>query len=146
MKKIFSYLLLVVSFSIILTSCKKYPDGPAFSLLSRKARLANTWHIGSYSENGVDKTTDFKNAYQSAKIVIDKEGNYSIYYKAFGLVDYNESGTWKFSNNDDDFTTTPTSGSGSAGTHHILKLKDKELWYKEDPDGSNIVREYHLIP
>lgn len=146
MKTILKSILLFSLAAIMITSCKKYPDGPGFSLLSRKERLANTWHIGSYFENNVDKTSDFNNAYQNAKMVIDKEGNYSIYYKVFGLADYNESGTWKFSNDDDDFVTTPTSSTGSVGTHHILKLKDKELWYKEDPDGSGIVREYHLKP
>ena len=139
-------ILLLSVISILFIGCKKYPDGPGFSLLSRKARMANSWHIDTYYENSVDKTSDFNNAFQNALLVIDKEGNYSLSYKAFGAINYSESGTWKFANNDDDFITTPTSSSGSAATHHILKLKDKELWYKEDPDGSGIVREYHLKP
>ena len=146
MKTALKYLLLFSVTSTLFIGCKKYPDGPAFSLLSRSARMANTWHIDTYYENNVDKTSDFKNAFQNAQLIINKNGNYSFYYKAFGLVDYNESGNWKFSNNDADFVTTPTSSSGSVGTHHILKLEDKELWYKEDPDGSGIVREYHLKP
>jgi hypothetical protein len=145
MKSIKHTLLFLIVVTTI-SSCKKYPDGPSLSLISRKERISNTWQISAYFENNIDKTTDFKNAFQNAKIVIDKNGNYNISYKAFGLADYTESGTWNFTNNDIDFVTNPSTGTASTATHHILKLKEKELWYKEDPDGSSVVREYHLIP
>lgn len=145
MKKIFLYFLLIVFTSSLITSCKKYPDGPSISLLSRKARLANTWHLSSYSENGVDKTTDFNNIFQNAVITITKDGSYSLKYRAFGLTDYSETGTWRFTNDDNYFETNPTSGTGSVGQHYILRLKDKELWY-QDTDANGLRQEYHLIP
>lgn len=131
-------------FLIVISGCKKYPDGPGFSLLSRKARLANTWHISSYFENSVDRTSDFKNIFQDAVFTTTKDGSYSLTYKAFGLTNYNETGTWRFINNDADFETNPNNGTGTTGKHHILKLKDKELWYTDT--DSTFVREYRLAP
>jgi hypothetical protein len=144
MKKFAPFLIVLFITIPFLNSCKKYPDGPGFSLLSRKQRLANTWHVKSYQENGVDKTADFNNVFQQAIITIDKEGGYSLKYKAFGLVDYNESGTWRFTDNDDFFETNPTNGSGSLARHEILRLKEAELWYVDT--DANGTKEYHLVP
>jgi hypothetical protein len=126
--------------------CKKYPDGPAISLISKKERISNTWHVANYYENGTDKTTDFNNILQNAVLTIDKDGNYHLSYKAYGLVDYNETGTWNFTNDEKDFTTNPSTGTAQTGTHHILKLKEKELWYYDDPDANGVKHEYHLKP
>ncbi len=144
MKTILKAILLFSFAAAVFTSCKKYPDGPGFTLLSRKARLANTWHMGSYKENNVDKTSDFNNIFQNAVFTMTKEGAYTLSYKFLGLSDYNESGTWRFTDNDAYFETNPNSGSGTTGKHYILKLKDKELWYTDT--DSSFVREYHLIP
>ena len=144
MKKNTQLLILIFITIPFLNGCNKYPDGPGISFLSRAQRLANTWHIKTYQENGVDKTADFNNVFQQAILTIDKEGGYSLKYKAFGLVDYNETGTWRFTDNDEFFETTPTNGTGTAGRYQILRLKEAELWYWEsDANGS---KEYHLIP
>ena len=144
MKKAFIYsLLITISFTYFI-GCKKYPDGPGISLLSRKELLSNTWHLSAYYENGVDKTTDFNNVFQNAVITIAKDGSYSLKYKAFGLTDYSEIGTWRFTSDDTYFETNPTNGSGTVGSHHILRLKESELWYMDtDSYGT---KEYHLIP
>lgn len=144
MKKIILYSLLIAIFSAFFIGCKKYPDGPSLSLLSRKARLSNTWHLSKYYENGVDKTADFNAIFQNAVITIAKDGSYSLKYKAFGVTDYSETGTWRFTDDDAYFETNPTNGTGSVAQHRILRLKDKELWY-EDSDANGL-KEYHLIP
>ncbi|CAN5518198.1 hypothetical protein BH10BAC1_BH10BAC1_12600 [soil metagenome] len=145
MKKIILYLLIATIGTLSFSSCKKYPDGPGMSLLSRKARLSNVWHLSNYYENGVDKTSDFQNVFQNAVLTIEKEGSYSLKYRAFGITDYNETGTWRFINDDASFETNPSSGTGSVGQHYILRLKNKELWY-QDTDANGLLREYHLIP
>lgn len=137
---------IILSLMILIAGCKKYPDGPAISLISKKERMANTWHLSNYYENGVDRTTDFNNTFQGVYITFDKGGNYHFYYKVYGLVEYNENGTWNFTNDDKDFMTNPSTGNGSTATHHILKLKEKELWYYDDADNNGIKREYHLKP
>jgi hypothetical protein len=140
--KILFILFIITSFS----SCKKYEDGPAISFISKKERISNTWHVANYYENGTDKTTDFNNVLQNAVLTIEKSGSYHFSYKAFGLVDYNETGTWNFTNDDKDFITNPSTGTGTTATHHILKLRENELWYTDDADANGIKREYHLKP
>lgn len=145
-KSIICVFLSVLAISFVSSCKKRYPEGPSISLLSRKERLANNWHLQSYMENGVDKTADFNNSFQGALLSINANGTYSFNYKLFGLISVNEQGNWNFLNNDKDFETKPTSSTGSNGLHHILKLKDKELWYYDDPDSNGIKREYHLVP
>lgn len=144
MKTTRNYLFLLSIISIIGSSCKKYENGPDFSLLPAKERLANSWKLSSYSEDGVDKTDLFNSLFQNAIFNIESDGGYTLTYKAAGVVSYSETGTWRFINNKKDFETNPTSGTGSIGTHHILKLKDKELWYYDMDNG--VRKEYHLIP
>ena len=149
MKNVLKLSLIAIVLSAPFAACKKYPDGPSISIISRKERMANTWYVSNYYENGVDKTADFKNALQNARLIIDKSGSYSLYYKYYGVLDYNENGTWAFTNDDKDYNTYPTSSTGGVAAnsiHHILKLKESELWYKDDTDGSGIVKEYHLKP
>jgi hypothetical protein len=144
MKTLLKYVLIISIVSALFSSCKKYPDGPVFSFLSRTSRLSNTWHLDSYSENGVDKTDYFNNVFQNAVLVIDKHGSYSYTYLALGLLQYGEDGNWNFINHESNFETHPTSGGGTYGLHHILKLEKKELWYYDDDNGTR--KEYHLIP
>ena len=145
MKKNTLYLLVVVIGSTLFSACKKYPDGPGMSILSRKARLSNTWHLSSYYENGVDKTSDFQKIFQEVVFIFKKDGFYSFYYKGTGgYTDSGETGTWQFTNDDAYFETKPSDGNGSIGQHYILRLKNKELWY-QDTDANGLRYELHLI-
>jgi len=146
MKSFFKLLMTTAVISSSFTACKKYPDGPAVSVISKKERISNTWHVANYYENGTDKTTDFNNTLQNATLTIDKSGTYHFFYKAFGLVDFNEDGTWGFINDEKDFSTDPSTGTAATSTHHILKLKENELWYYDDPDANGVKHEYHLKP
>ncbi len=144
MKKLIHYLFLVSTITVVFSNCKKYENGPDFSLLPKKERLANKWRLDSYSENGVDKTTTFNTLFQNAVLKIEKNGDYALTYKAAGVLDYSETGTWRFANDKNDFETNPTSGTGSVAVHHILRLKDTELWYYDVENGTK--KEYHLKP
>lgn len=144
MKKIKNYFLLIGAFTLVLASCKKYEEGPFISIIPKDERMDNTWKVKNYFENGVDKTTEFNNLLQNAVLKIEKSGTYNFSYKAGGLLDYSESGTWRFINNKEDFETTKTTGISSVSTHHILKLKESELWYYDMDNG--VKKEYHLVP
>ena len=94
MKKI---LLLTLITTIILpfSSCKKYEEGPALTLLSKKQRAANTWNILKYYENGTDKTEDAKSVFGDFVLIIDRNNmKYSKSFKALGILPYGESGSW----------------------------------------------------
>ncbi len=59
-----NFLLLVAAVVVLFnfSSCKKYPDGPSFSLRSKTDRLTGTWKIvdGDNYNNDVDITFTFK--------------------------------------------------------------------------------------
>jgi hypothetical protein len=90
------YLRTVVLASLLLvlfSSCDKYPNGPSFSLRTKKARLCNEWLLTSYQVNG----NEFIESQPTVKFAIDKDGTYSISSSATVLgqiqTDY-EHGTW----------------------------------------------------
>jgi len=144
MKTITNYLLIFILAATAITGCKKYEEGPDFSILPAKQRLCNTWKVAFYYEDGVDKTSSFNTLFQNTVFTIEKDGDYTLTYKALGLVDYAETGTWRFTNNKKDFETNPTSGNGSLTTHHILKLTEDAVWYYDMENG--VKKEYHLVP
>ena len=90
------YLRTVVLASLLLvlfSSCDKYPNGPSFSLRTKKARLCNEWLLTSYQVNG----NEFIESQPTVKLAIDKDGTYSISSSETVLgqiqTDY-EHGTW----------------------------------------------------
>jgi hypothetical protein len=123
MKNLIKATLIVAILTLVLPGCKKFEDGPAFSLRTVKARVTGTWHIDNVSDNGVDATA----AYQAfiSSWVIDKSGSYTI-NEIFG----NETGTWKLGEDKDDILFTK-SGSSTVDSYRILRCKNKELWLRQ---------------
>ena len=57
MKKIFNIIIL---FAMVLPfGCKKYPDGPCFSLRSSKNRVTGTWRVDKFYMDGADSTEEY---------------------------------------------------------------------------------------
>jgi hypothetical protein len=109
----------------VITSCKKYEDGPAFSLLTKKARLCGDWSIQSITYNGVDQTA----AYQTIvgadfKLNIEKSGKYT------STGNFPDDGTWKFGEDKDDVYFTSSKAGATEQAFRILRLKSKELWLR----------------
>lgn len=109
----------------IIPSCKKYQDGPAFSLLTKKARICGDWSIESVSYNGVDQTA----AYQlivgaNFTLDIEKDGKYKI------AGNFPDDGAWKFGEDKDDVYFTSSKAGSSEQAYRILRLKSKELWLR----------------
>ena len=51
--------LTILFISVILFSCAKYEDGPAFSVRSKKERISNTWEIDKVLVDGIQVSSDF---------------------------------------------------------------------------------------
>ena len=51
--------LSILFISVILFSCAKYEDGPAFSVRSKKERISNTWQIDKVLIDGIQVSSDF---------------------------------------------------------------------------------------
>jgi hypothetical protein len=119
--------VLVVFFGLIclLSSCKKYEEGPSFTLLSKKARLANTWRIDQFFENGADKTSDAQTLFKDFVLVIDKNNmKYTKTFKALGLLNLSETGSWKLSSDQSNVDFTPDDNNIKPYAWKILKLKN----------------------
>ena len=115
----------------LLTSCKKYDDGPGFSLRSKNERVANLWKV-DYAYDLKDKviiTAD----YTGETWEFTKNGDFIERDNA--TVD--KTGTWEFVSDKEKITIKfPL----STHSYDILKLREKELWLKDAEE------ELHLIP
>jgi hypothetical protein len=111
---------LVVAFA----GCKKYEDGPAFSLASAKSRVVNEWKMEKVIENGVDVTSAYAALSPGFSIEFKKDNTYAISYFGFTL---STAGKWDFDSNKENLLMTPT-GSTTAETNKILRLTSKEMW------------------
>ncbi len=105
---------------LLLDSCGKYPDGPNFSILSRKTRIENVWvlkeviHVnGSVEQN---PTPGYTTEYTSDDKVIHTNGEVTL------------NGEWDLVNDKKDLFVS-YEGIGST-TYEIRKLKSNELWLK----------------
>lgn len=123
-----------------LPACNKYEDGPSFSLLSRKSRMANNWRIDRAYDNGSDVT----DSYDRYELDLGKSGSARISESSsFGGVIFTveTNGTWTFTNNDEDVRLDFDNDDADA-TYQILKLERSELWLRERGDDL----ELHLTP
>ena len=124
--------------------CGKYDDGPKFSLRSKKERLSNKWRIEKYMQDGSDKTDQFNTLYKSYQFEIVKSGAYQLSYDSLGKV-LSDEGTWRFKAGDNTTIEYLSNKNGALiKRFHILRLKEKELWYYME---ENSVRsEFHMKP
>lgn len=102
------------------SSCKKYEDGPAFSLKSKTARLTGEWEVvqvdGQKPDDGelileFEKDGDFKSTYDY--------GSYSYSYK----------GDWEWENGKESIDIEI---DGDKTELDIKRLTNKELWFEDD--------------
>lgn len=115
----------------LLTSCKKYEEGPAFSLRSKTERVANSWKI-EYAYDRIDNlniTADYKGETWE----FTKKNNFVK--RDNGMVD--KTGTWEFVSNKEKITIKLPL---TTHTYDILRLREKELWLRDSEE------ELHLIP
>jgi hypothetical protein len=118
---------------VTIQSCKKYEDGPMISLLSRTARVANTWKVDNYKVND----TDFTSLFAGYTETYTKDGIFSYEWGVFG-----GTGKWEFQNK---YKEIKISGIDTQPSQilFILKLESKQFWYYY-MDG-NDKKEFHMV-
>ena len=137
MKKMKKLLLAIVAIGFIATSCKKYPDGPGFTVLTKKDRIAGVWRIEQVIVNGYDVTNAYNLWYGSDyQLDIAKSGGYLV------AGNFPDHGRWDFTNNSDDVSFISQTDKGTK-TYKILRLEKESLWF-QDVDSSNFTREIHF--
>ena len=123
-----------------LMGCKKYDDGPMFSLRSREERISNTWRIDR-AMNGSDDVTSAFDQYE-LRLTKDHDASLTATYTLFGTdFSFTTSGTWSFENKDEDLRLDFEDGDADE-TYQILRLKETELWLREK--GGDL--ELQLVP
>lgn len=139
-------IVVFIAFAFIATSCKKYPEGPDFSLRSKTERLSNTWKIDKWYDDGVDATSNFQILCKDYLRTIEKSGSYTATYKALSVFPVTETGTWAFNGDKSKVTFIKTSPLPQATEEWtILMLKEDELWAQYSDTGSSVIKA-QLIP
>ncbi|MBL4752609.1 MAG: hypothetical protein JKY52_03265 [Flavobacteriales bacterium] len=145
-----------VSFAMItlilmgLFSCKKYPEGPALTIRSKKGRVANKWKIDKWLIGGVDSAQFY--AAEGTWVELTKDGEATaVQVQKFGLLSIttNFTGEWLFSDDKDILgwiLTDDLTNTTDTSTFDILKLKEKEMWLIDEDNNPNKTEEIHLIP
>ncbi len=136
--------LTILSISIILglsiSSCKKYADGPVFSLRTKQARVSGDWKVEKISYNGVDETANYMTAGGgSTMIMIERDKTYTIMSNGATM-----KGTWSLGGDGDDIYFKGDTATTEL-SYRILRLKNKELWWKHTELNGDLV-ETHFVP
>jgi hypothetical protein len=124
--------------TMVMVSCKKLEDGPAFSLLTRKNRLCNGWKAEKILSDGKDITSE----YSIAEFSFNKNGTCSQDWRA-SSGDEIMTGKWNFTDRHSHLLINWDQGAHSDFV--ITRLTKKELWMKDGVDPSS-ASEVHLIP
>ena len=72
MKKL---LIILIVITAITEGCKKYEEGPCFSLRSAKKRLYGTYTLTQYTVNGVDSLSLFNDSLLSTIKIYHEDQN-----------------------------------------------------------------------
>lgn len=140
MKKIL-VLGLVAVFLTAMFSCKKYEEGPAFSLNTKKGRLCQSWKISKVIQKVQVGDVDLTETYPSDwEITYAKEGIWNGFSNGVP-----SSGKWEFDKKKEKLSiTTDGAPSETPEILEILKLKKDEFWFTKIVVNEEI--EYHLMP
>lgn len=120
---------------LALISCKKYEDGPALSLRTKKSRLVNEWEYDYVRAANGDNITA---SYANSTIEFTKD---ETYISTIGSS--TETGTWQFAHDKEDVVMTEPSSGGTL-TLHITRLKARELWFTVEQGSGTYT--YHMVP
>ena len=145
--------IMLIFLMIICDGCRKYENGPWFSLRSKEGRVINSWDYELVLRNGLDVTEgqpELSIVYSSSSIGFNENKRFST------IIAYTDSltnppqrfdGTWGFSDNEDDLILTydPPGPMGvDSQVWVITKLRKNQLWAEEVFD--NNLNEYRLVP
>ena len=117
--------------AIGISGCKKYDDGPMFSLLTKKQRLTGEWEVKKFRQNGVNAISQGL----ELEMEFDKDGDFeftarSTYTDYYGY-SYNYTnkvtGEWEFSNDKEEVELDYDDSDISDEEWEITRLTNKEL-------------------
>lgn len=137
--KTFKLILLVLSLGIFFNSCKKYEDGPAISLKTKKMRLCRKWNFteGTLEGNPLQFSyymyTDEYEYKTNGKYIITGEDARNA------KTSYLE-GTWSFSDKKENLVRSIY--TNSSETLSILRLTSTDLWLCKKTGLGRLIYKY----
>jgi hypothetical protein len=131
--------IILVATMFAWSGCKKYEEGPVFSLRSKKDRVVGKWKVEKYLENGTDQTSSLTSLNFRIEFKKDGKAVQSFSSPTFGTI--SEEFKWEFDDNKEKLIFI--FNSGEKEEFKILRLKHKELWLRQS-NGTD-VQEIHLV-
>ncbi|MEM7654502.1 MAG: hypothetical protein AAF399_00105 [Bacteroidota bacterium] len=121
---------------IFISGCRRYEDGPTFSLTSREERVINQWTVESVFRNDIEETSDFL----TYIMVFSSNGRLS-WQTTLNGGDFVEIGAeWELTSLDRQIKLTfddpdPISGETRLLYMDIRRLTNDEMWLSFLRDG-----------
>ena len=152
MLKRFTYFLLLVFVASTLTTCKKYPEGPNFTLRTAMCRITGVWDVTYYEANGIDSTSYVFNSPCYCRYYFSKsrsgDNSYDLSLRSVDSLGYcGSGGEWSFYNKYKNVeiviagyagSFSPIGAYGRTACWEIQKLTKEELWLKNDKCVDNL--------
>ena len=132
----FSVLSLIVA-TTFLSSCSKYDEGSNFTLLTKKSRMVNNWHLTSITQDGL--ALNMSGISLHMELMKDGSATNTLSYTVLGQT-FNDvaTGTWEFNDDKSKLVLTET-GATVTDDYTILKLTNSELKVQQiDPVNGDI--------
>lgn len=112
---------IILSLSLpLINSCNKYPDGPKFTILSKKERMQGQWDLQETDHADGTVTNDIY------KDIMELTGDFDYSYTSGNIT---IRGKWEFVSDKEKVTFK----IGNINiTYKIMRLKSKELWLQNE--------------
>ena len=138
MKKtlLFSVLSLIVA-TTFLSSCSKYDEGSNFTLLTKKSRMVNNWHLTSITQDGL--ALNMSGISLHMELMKDGSATNTLSYTVLGQTFEDVAvGTWEFNDDKSKLVLTET-GATVSDEYTILKLTKDEMKTEQiDPSTGSV--------
>jgi hypothetical protein len=130
--------MLLLTGLLLLSGCRKYEDGPTFSLTSREERVANNWTAELVFRNDIDETDE----YLTYAMVFSKGGRltWQLELKSEPTAFLEIGASWELTSLDRQIKLTfddpdPISGDIRLLYMDVRRLTSDELWLSFLQDG-----------
>jgi hypothetical protein len=123
-------ILIMAVLLITSAGCSKYEEGSFFTVLTKKARITNTWEPVKYVYPNGSSSTDV----DEGQIKLDKDMNVSWDIDFDGTT-FSVPGKWRFIDDKLGINITVSAFNyQESRDFEILKLTNKELWVRDQND------------
>lgn len=121
--------IVVLGLTMALSSCRKYEDGPTFSLTSKTERVVNSWTAQSLFRNDIEETSQFL----AFTMDFARNGRFTWTSTREGIDPITVGATWELTDLNNQIKLTfddldPISGETRLLYMDIRRLTQTELW------------------